>query len=422
MATTVTSIVDPSNQAGTDYTGLIAWDAGEYGDLTGVRDEISEASCRTSSSTADAFGTSQLSHSGWTVDSTRYCKIYSDSNNRPGTKFDTTKYHITYTGSSSAIVEHEDYTVWDGIQVDASGSTGNTFRVYGYDLSYEMEIKNCILKGCSTNYTRVLMGYVESGTDLFVSNCIIYDGTGTDSGADFTGGGNQYVYYNTIHNCDWGLNADSSSVCTAINNIINDCITDCVDRANMGSNSRNNIQNDIAYQSYFGVDLTTGTCSSYGSNKLIDSSKNFNTLGVKAGQYLRDDTGSNSSYVTAVDSDTQLSTNDDYFNTDDTYTIKWNFVGSVTFDDEANDDFALGSGDTAAKENGYDLSGDTNYPVSTDILGNTRDSSNPCIGAHELSSYPTLSTPMVALAGSTGAAIRRYSTPEALPLSAIRSR
>jgi len=43
MATTVTKIIDPDNGSGTDYTSLSAWEAGQQGDLTGVRDEIAVA-------------------------------------------------------------------------------------------------------------------------------------------------------------------------------------------------------------------------------------------------------------------------------------------------------------------------------------------------------------------------------------------
>lgn len=45
------------------------------------------------------------------------------------------------------------------------------------------------------------------------------------------------------------------------------------------------------------------------------------------------------------------------------------FQGSVTFVDEANDDFHLDAGDTVAVGAGTDLSGDANHPISEDIDG-----------------------------------------------------
>ncbi len=47
-------------------------------------------------------------------------------------------------------------------------------------------------------------------------------------------------------------------------------------------------------------------------------------------------------------------------------------TGSVTFVDEAGDDFHLSTSDTVAKANGTNLSTDTDYPFSIDIHGHTR--------------------------------------------------
>jgi len=75
MATEVIKIVDPDNGSGTNYTSLSAWEAGEQGDLTGARDEIAVAKCRCTGGTADTTG---LIIEGWTTDSTRYIKIWTD--------------------------------------------------------------------------------------------------------------------------------------------------------------------------------------------------------------------------------------------------------------------------------------------------------------------------------------------------------
>ena len=58
--------------------------------------------------------------------------------------------------------------------------------------------------------------------------------------------------------------------------------------------------------------------------------------------------------------------------------------GAVTFEDEASDDFHLGSADTKALEKGTPLGADAYWPVTEDTEGNTRDLSTPDMGACEL--------------------------------------
>ena len=45
---------------------------------------------------------------------------------------------------------------------------------------------------------------------------------------------------------------------------------------------------------------------------------------------------------------------------------------TVTFSDEANDNFLLSTSDTGAKDQGTDYSADANLPFSVDILNTTR--------------------------------------------------
>ena len=66
-------------------------------------------------------------------------------------------------------------------------------------------------------------------------------------------------------------------------------------------------------------------------------------------------------------------------------------TGSVSFVDAANDNFHLASGDTVAKDNGADLSGDANNPFSIDIDGVTRSGSWD-IGADEASGAAATTT------------------------------
>lgn len=65
----------------------------------------------------------------------------------------------------------------------------------------------------------------------------------------------------------------------------------------------------------------------------------------------------------------------------------------VTFENEGSDDFHLGAGDTEAKDNGTDLSGDGQLAFSDDIDGDTRSGSWD-IGADELVAAPGVTIPL----------------------------
>src|SRR5688500_10306804 len=57
----------------------------------------------------------------------------------------------------------------------------------------------------------------------------------------------------------------------------------------------------------------TGTNTSTSASKLIDSGANFTTSGVTIGDVVENSTDGTFSYVTAIDSATQLSLNDNIF-------------------------------------------------------------------------------------------------------------
>lgn len=79
---------------------------------------------------------------------------------------------------------------------------------------------------------------------------------------------------------------------------------------------------DIARDSFFEIEqITTGTTTATTANKLVDSGKNFVTLGVKAGMIVYNTTDSTKATVTAVDSATTLSMSADLFPTGKVYEI-----------------------------------------------------------------------------------------------------
>jgi 5-keto 4-deoxyuronate isomerase len=91
---------------------------------------------------------------------------------------------------------------------------------------------------------------------------------------------------------------------------------------------------------------------------------------AQVGSIVKNDSESTYSYVTVVDSDTQLTLANDIFDTgDENYIINTNMYGSVTFDGST---YLLDSSDTVAIDKGTDLSADPYLPISDDILGTIR--------------------------------------------------
>ena len=190
MATEVTHIVDPGEGAGHDYHSLSLWEAGEVGDLTGVRDEISVAKCRATDGDAD---TTAVVLDGWITSPTQYIKIWTDpaESHRHDGKWNTSKYRLTVSGAYT-IQNSENYTKIDGIQF--SGNTGAIYR--GLAIG---DLSNCILNGLNTNNLSGVSQ--ESGGAITCWNVVAFNfGTGASGFISYTNGSN---FRNcTAFNCD----------------------------------------------------------------------------------------------------------------------------------------------------------------------------------------------------------------------------
>jgi hypothetical protein len=319
MATTVTKIIDPDNGSGTDYTSLSAWEAAQQGDLTGVRDEIAVAKCRCTGGTADTTPHTYID--GWTTDSTRYIKIWTDPSEsyRHSGKWETGNKYRLEVGTSLAdryyaILVREQYTKIDGLQIHVHPS-GSSWGVNGITMdngSNYSEVSHCIIR-CTdeAGYSYGINGY---GDYRKLYNNIVYDFTRTNScGIALTAStpNTNYCYNCTVHNCAVGYYGIDNAT------IFKNCLA---------QNCSNGFESDGGL----------GTGSDYNCSDIAS-----------------DAPGSNSQ------------------------------TGNVVFVDEDGDDFHLNSSDTVAKDKGTDLSGDSYLPFSDDIDGQTR-SGTWDIGADEV--------------------------------------
>lgn len=234
MATEVVNIIDPDNGSGTDYTSLSAWEAGEQGDLTGVRDEIAVATCRCTGGTAD---TTAVTIEGWTTSATQYIKIWTDPSEsyRHSGKWETgNKYTLrpttvgNYLGYINIV---ESYVRVIGLQIDCSVDSAFSARgisAPGSSTSIII-IDKCIIRysaaTATTNYQVGIAQYPQGeAVTLIIANTIIYGfktqvrNAGIDGKNSSSNG--VYIYNCTISDCYVGVyeSANEGEI-TSINTI-----------------------------------------------------------------------------------------------------------------------------------------------------------------------------------------------------------
>ena len=376
-------------ETGTENTGidsdLVNFDTFTTGkDLTNTTgsNEQWNIACYANGTTAD---TTAVDIDGWTTDSDNFIRIFTPyEKNQVGISqrhagvWDTSKYHIQVTGT--VLRSREENTRVEGLQVykNDGNDTGGIY-MYGATGTADYRISDNIVRaGTLTNDIQggIAIYDAGSGGTARIWNNIVYDVTMasgiivginlSDPNIDF------YLYNNTLHNNRYGVYADTASSLTLKNNIANSSGTGCYYTAgSFSASSTNNICELNAAEGTFGATADAGTTTSTTTSKLVQTGQNFLTT-IKVGMVIANTTDTTYTYVTAVDSDTQLSINDDIFASGENYTIYTNMYGAVTFTDEASDNFHLATSDTLAQNKGADLSADSNLAFSTDIDEHTR--------------------------------------------------
>jgi hypothetical protein len=215
MATTVTHIVDPDGGAGHDYDSLVLWEAGEQGDLTGVRDEIAVATCRCTGGTAETSGQTTLA--GWTVSATQYIKVWTDpaESYRPtGVGWPTgNKYRIEVNGGTNTGFNiSQNYTRVEGIWTSQNDAEVSGFTL-GDTLAGGCRLVNCVARNTSANSNA--SGFTHGGVNEvapnYVINCLAY---GPWEWGFYVRGNNttsrSFTYNCTAYGCYYGFRARSS--------------------------------------------------------------------------------------------------------------------------------------------------------------------------------------------------------------------
>jgi hypothetical protein len=206
------------------YTNNTCNSANYFTISNGGDSAIAVAKCRASTGSAD---TSAVTVDGWSTSASNYIKIWTDPEEhyRHGGVWDEGKYQLSATNPSEDLVlVNEDFIKIDGLQFNivTSETYGDALYLASGD-GGSVEISNNIIKGTlgsGANYNwGVVFGWNASGmrTGKFWNN-IVY-GFSTSGGINANGTWMEYVYNNTITNCDQGI-LDSAGNVIAKNNIV----------------------------------------------------------------------------------------------------------------------------------------------------------------------------------------------------------
>ncbi len=333
--------------------------------------------------------TSAVDIDGWTTGKYNYIKIYTTVTARHQGKWDDNKYRIMKS-NTTIITSEEEFVQIDGLQVGfiADTGSGNYFAIWGTaDGSGEFSISNNIVRGVENTgggyQIGIVPAYISGQTISRVWNNIIYDCTGPNAegieqdDTDST----TYFYNNTVYNCNIGIFYHNGGSFIAKNNIAYN------NTANYGSTPGSESAYNMTSQTpssaiAWGVAADNGTTDSAAAGKLIQSGQDFLTT-VKTGMVIKNTSDNTYTYVTAVDSDIQLSVNDDIMLSGKVYVIYTNMYGLPDFVDIANNDPHLAQFDTVAKNKGINLYSDPYLALNTDIDGTARGGATD-IGADEV--------------------------------------
>lgn len=365
-----------------EYASLSAFEAGftdaDHINTTDLVSNYIQAHCCAYYDHDDqTLDTTALSIDGFYATVGRCLYIYTPQGNqesindqRHDGKWNGNKYILQVTGDGVHAVDiNEIGTIFEGFQINMDGSK-NAYGIYVHGNGIFTSISYNIIKGTFSGGNTNCTGIYITTSSVYIWNNIVYDfinGTKTFNGIDIHAAVSAaYIYDNTVYNCyTAGINRYDGVVYIK-NNIVNDCGVECYS-GSFDTSSTHNIGNGTAYELRWSQTYKTGQADTTAASKLVDSDAQFITNGVVIGCVIKNTTDTTYTYVTALDSEGQLSINDDIFVSGENYEVYTNKIGNVTFNNEAGDDFHLGSSDTLAIDLGYDLSSDIYLPIWDDI-------------------------------------------------------
>jgi len=255
------------------------------------------------------------------------------------------RYLLENVGPLPSIHISENYTRIKGLQIHLNTSSNWVLNIYVKKNSVDItgcRIEKNILCNTSSgsNMTGIDVEPLGGGTPtIYIINNIIYDFdiAGISAYVDTGYTINSYIYNNTVHNCGIGIRTGAGAgteIYYLKNNIVNDCTDDF--NGTMHSSSTHNVTDTTGAEGAWGIQADSGNCDGIGADtfKLRDTGQNFTTT-VQVGCIVYNSTDTTYSYVTVVDSDTELTLNDDIMDDGEDYVIYTNMYGAVIHDIKA---------------------------------------------------------------------------------------
>ena len=188
--------------SGGDYTTLQAAITGEVAanaDLTAAgMDGILTISIQGTWSSAD---TTAVTVTGFTVDSTHYVRIITDSSNRASTVWSTGKYRLTRGSSGYALTVSNQYTRVEGLQISNTVDNGSCV----YSTVANGRLIGCFLDGVTGGGTGI---YAEETTGWYIYNNVVVRCGWYGIRMDYAG----YIYNNTVMNCGTGIRTGNTVI------------------------------------------------------------------------------------------------------------------------------------------------------------------------------------------------------------------
>lgn len=180
--------------SGGSYTGIVAAEAGEQGDLVTAADGKFLRYTGTWSG-ADA---ANVTFGGWTTNSTYFLTWDTDSSNRHTGVWSTSKAHCSVDASTNHVRMQTDYMVIDGVQIQnlRNSSLNNAVlqeRVGNY-------VKSCIVRG-RTCVSQTVNATCYSSNNLYYAPA---SGPALERGF-FQDAGTHYTYNNTSYGGNYGF-------------------------------------------------------------------------------------------------------------------------------------------------------------------------------------------------------------------------
>ena len=295
---------------GGDYSSTSAWEAGEDRDLTTLGEvHVGLIGARWTSSESSAIGVD-----GWTTADTAYIKLAVDPNSPAYHRgvFDTTAPNYRLVTALSGHLNKESYIRFEGIQIVTSSTSGAT---YNYNLlgtsssPYDIRITDgIIVRDVDASGVEAIRGDNASGRITFANNLFIGP-EGDNSCAIQTWHASCSTF--TYNNTFYRQNKGFfSNTGGTIGRIFNNIFVDCDTAVHHNSGTEPTVDYNTTDNSVIGYGFTAGTEN--------QTSKSF------------------------------------------------------IFEDSANGRFWIDIEDTGARGFGLDMSSDTYYPFSVDVLAATR--------------------------------------------------